>query len=117
MKCVLARFALLLCFALVSLSTSAAPAQTGRVHLHGTDYVPLLSWARSHRLEGRWLKRDEMLQFTNRSAKLLFTMDSREARINGVRVWLLFPLAQRDGELLISQIDLDSTLRPALSPP
>jgi len=80
-------------------------------------YVRLSDWARSHDFELRWLKKDESLQLTRQSARLLFTVDSNDADVNGVGVRLLFPIAVRDGAPCLSQLDAQSTLEPILSPP
>src|SRR3954465_10429263 len=43
-------------------------------------------------------------------------LDSREIMINGVRNWLSFPVAEKDGKYLISRVDLAKTLEPQLRP-
>ena len=93
---------------------AVAPPLTA--HLHDTGYVRLSEWARWQGLNWRWLKRDESFQLTNRTTRLQFAVDSREARVNGLQVWLLHPLASRDGSLYISQLDVEATFRPLLSP-
>ncbi len=98
------------------LAPAGAPAQPLTVRLRDTGYVRLSEWARWQSLGWRWLKRDDSFELTNRSAQLQFAVDSREARVNGVIVWLLHPLAVRDGEIYISQLDVDATLLPLLVP-
>lgn len=93
-----------------------AVAQPLTVRIHDTGYVRLAEWSRWQGLSWRWLKRDESLQLTNRTTRLEFAVDSREARINGLQVWLLYPLASRNGAIYISQLDVDATLLPLLSP-
>lgn len=41
---------------------------------------------------------------------------SREIMVNGVRNWLSFPVAEKDGKLLISRVDLAKSLEPQLRP-
>jgi N-acetylmuramoyl-L-alanine amidase len=77
----------------------------------------LTDWARSHDYELRWLKKDETLQLTRQTARLLFTVDSTDADVNGVGVRLLFPIAIRDGTPCVSQLDAQMTFDPILSPP
>jgi len=103
--------------ALTAATSLASASAAGPVRLQGTDYVRLGEWARVQGLEWRWLKRDESLQLSHPAARFHFAVDSREARVNGLQVWLLFPLVSRDGEPLIAQADLDQTLRPLLAPP
>jgi N-acetylmuramoyl-L-alanine amidase len=79
--------------------------------------VRLTDWAKANGLEIKWLKQDETLQLSNHSSKLVLAVDSREAQVNGVRVWLLFPVVARNEALCLAQLDVDTTLRPLLSPP
>ena len=65
----------------------------------GQVYLRLAVWAKAHGLELRWLKQDETLQLTNHSSKIVLAVDSREAQINGVAVWLLFPLVAHNGAI------------------
>src|SRR3954447_11900027 len=58
----------------------------------GRGYLPLNRWARNNGLEVRWLKRDETLQLDKNGTKILLTVDSRDAQVNGVHVVLLFPV-------------------------
>jgi N-acetylmuramoyl-L-alanine amidase len=83
----------------------------------GQVYLRLAVWAKAHGLELRWLKQDETLQLTNHSSKIVLAVDSREAQINGVAVWLLFPLVAHNGAVYLAQLDVETTLRPLLSPP
>jgi N-acetylmuramoyl-L-alanine amidase len=79
--------------------------------------VRLTDWAKGNGLEVRWLKQDESLQVNNHSSKLLLAVDHRETQINGIEVWLLFPVVLRNGSAYLAQLDLQTTLLPILSPP
>jgi N-acetylmuramoyl-L-alanine amidase len=94
-----------------------APRRPPIQRASGPAYVRLTEWARSRDFELRWVKKDETLQLTRQSARLLFTVDSNDADINGVGVRLLFPIAIRDGTPCLSQLDAQATLEPILSPP
>jgi N-acetylmuramoyl-L-alanine amidase len=83
----------------------------------GQRYVRLTDWAKDNRLDVCWLKADETLQLSNRCSKILVTADSRDAQINGVHVWLLFPAVAQGGTLALAQLDVETTLQPLLSPP
>jgi len=52
----------------------------------------------------------------NERNQLQFTLDTREATVNGLRNWLCFPVVGRDGKFLVSRIDLAKTLEPQLRP-
>jgi N-acetylmuramoyl-L-alanine amidase len=94
-----------------------APRTAEPARVAGQKYVRLTDWAKANGFEVRWLKQDETLQLTNRWSKILVAADSREAQINGVRVWLLHPVVAQSGTLYLAQPDVEATLRPLLSPP
>lgn len=112
-RCVFLLLTALLC-AGVPVRTDAA---TYTARIRDNNYVRLTEWARWQGLELRWLRRDESFQLVKSGMRLQFAMDSRAASVNGVQLWLLLPLATRNGDVYISQIDIDSTFRPLLSPP
>jgi N-acetylmuramoyl-L-alanine amidase len=99
----------------------SAPGKSDQVQLSGRPYVRLGGWARANEFALRWLDRDRTLELSNRLARLVFNvdprLDSRRTRINGVEVWLAFPILCRNGSVFISQLDLEATLAPVLSPP
>ena len=86
------------------------------VRISGTDYTRLSVWARSHAFVIHWLERYKKLQLSKSGTRLMFVMNSREAAINGVQVWLAFPLVYRGGTAYVSDLDLGETLTPVLSP-
>jgi N-acetylmuramoyl-L-alanine amidase len=103
---------LFLLLILFCLAISAARA----VSINGQNYVPLAEWARGNGFYGFTLNRGDEIILTNRTARLLFDVDSAQAQINGVNVRLSFPVANQKGVPLISQLDLDKTIRPLLFP-
>jgi len=103
--------------AFAAMSSPAAALRGDVVRVHGTDYVGLADWSRMKGLKWRWLKRDESFQLTNAAVRFQFLVDSREARVNGLQLWLLFPIAVRNGEIFISRLDADTTVRPLFAPP
>ena len=94
-----------------SASHSGEPSQAG-----GREYVRVTDWAKANGFQFRWLRRQESFQLSNASAKITCAVDSREAQVNGVGVWLSFPVARRDGEPCLAKLDLQTTLTPLLSP-
>jgi N-acetylmuramoyl-L-alanine amidase len=101
----------------ISQPLSAASRRPPVQRVSGPAYVRLNEWARARGFEVRWLKKDETLQLSSQSTRLLFTVDSNDVDVNGVGVRLLFPIAIRDGTPCLSQLDAQSTLVPILSPP
>jgi N-acetylmuramoyl-L-alanine amidase len=85
--------------------------------INGQNYVPLADWARANGLKCYWLKRGDEIVATNRTTRLVFDKDSRMAEVNGTDVALSFPVAVDKGTPLIAQLDLNTTIRPLLSPP
>src|SRR5690349_14269589 len=98
-------------------SAQAAPRRPPVQRVSGPAYIRLTDWARSRDFELRWLKKDETLQLTRQSARLVLSVDSNDADINGVGVRLLFPVAIREGVPCLSQLDAQMTLDPIVSPP
>jgi len=87
------------------------------VQLSGTGYVRLTFWAQSNDFEVGWVKRDETLLLSKGSTRVQVTVDSCDARINGIEVWLLHPVANHNGFIYIASQDLQKTFHPILSPP
>jgi N-acetylmuramoyl-L-alanine amidase len=88
-----------------------------RIQINGKDYARLTRWASANEFDVSWLKRDETLLLRKASTQVQVTVDSWEARINGVKVWLLHPVVNRNGLIYIAIQDLLTTLHPILSPP
>lgn len=93
------------------------PIRAESMELFGRRYVRLADWAKASGFEARWLKRDQLLQLTDHSSRLIFAVDSKEAELNGVKVWLSYPIALRNGSASIAETDLETAIRPVLSPP
>jgi N-acetylmuramoyl-L-alanine amidase len=81
---------------------------------NGQYYVPLAEFARETGFKLLMLKNGSEEVLTNRNARLVFDINSAQAQINGLNVRLSFPIASVHGELLISQLDIESALRPLL---
>ncbi len=56
------------------------------------------------------------IHLANGRNDLSVLLDSREIMIDGVRNWLSFPVIEKNGEYLISRVDLAKTLEPQLRP-
>jgi N-acetylmuramoyl-L-alanine amidase len=116
----------LLLLSLALLTVRAAASRTAataneRARATGRDYVRLGDWARANEFAVRWLESDRTVQLSKQSAQLVFNADphsdSRKATINDVTVWLALPLLAQNGSTRISQLDLEKTLSPVLTPP
>lgn len=82
-------------------SAPAAPSPDGEADLTQVAFQPT---------GGRVVSLD------NGKLQLAFTVNSREAQINGVKQWLAFPAHLQDGHLLISRLDLAKIIEPRLRP-
>jgi N-acetylmuramoyl-L-alanine amidase len=90
------------------------PAQA--VLINGHSYTPLAEWARGNGFYGFTRDHGNEIVLTNRTARLVFDVDSASAEISGVNVRLSFPVANAKGVPLLAQFDLDNTVRPLLFP-
>ena len=100
-----------------AVSVPGAKAADYTARIRDNRYVRLTEWARWQGLDMRWMRRDEALLLTKSGVRLELTVDSREASFNGFQLWLVLPLATRNGDGYLSQLDIDTTFRPLLSPP
>jgi len=114
LKCVLA-VAVVWCGDATAAAAVRGPRPAGASVSHAT--VRLAEWAEIRSVALRWLQHDETLQLSTDAARIQLTVNSREARVNGVDIWLSFPPALRGGQVWVSSIDLESTLKPLLIPP
>jgi len=78
---------------------------------------PARDWAAANNFGVHWLQRDESLELTNPFARLVFVRDSRDAVVNGIHVWLSYPVVLQNGAGYASELDLNTVIRPVLSPP
>jgi N-acetylmuramoyl-L-alanine amidase len=83
--------------------------------INGQNYAPLADWAGANGFRIIWPAHNEVV-LTNRTSRLVFGVDSAQAEINGVNVRLSFPAAKDRTGALIAQFDLDTAIRPLLSP-
>jgi N-acetylmuramoyl-L-alanine amidase len=93
---------------------SQRPASTW---VSGREYVNLREWARFRKLEVRWSKPNEVLALGPTPGRVTLRVDSRDAAIDGIAVWLVLPLIKKAGVLLISRVDAEMTIEPILVPP
>jgi N-acetylmuramoyl-L-alanine amidase len=94
--------------------TDSSPVQ---VRQSGEEYIRLQTWAEGNGLQLVWTKREEELQLTNRWTKLVLRVNYRRAEVNGVALFLSFPVILREGEPCIAERDASRSLGPILSPP
>jgi N-acetylmuramoyl-L-alanine amidase len=99
-----------LVFGLVGAST-----RSDAVTFDGQYYVPLAEFARGNGFRIYTVKQGQDVML-NKNLRLVFDVNSAQAQIGGVNVRLSYPIAADHGELLISQLDIDTALRPLIYP-
>lgn len=111
------RWLAVLVWGALTISVLASARQTLPPGRPAPAVVRVRDWAKANGFEVQWTVRDEFLQLAKGGTRILLKANSREARINGVQVWLLKPFEYRDGAGWLSRLDLDHTLYPLLYPP
>ena len=100
----------------VGLQGAEAKSGGKTIQIGGQQYFSLPEWAETNRLTLVFLKKEEELRLTNRWAKLSFKLNSQKAEVNGVNVFLSYPILAPQGTPCISKKDIERTLRPILFP-
>ena len=113
----LAAAALLLLTGLLTAPAQSALSKLERTRLFGADYVRLTDWAGAYHFRICWKRHNEEVELTNSSSKLVFTLDSHKADVNGVTIYLSAPLTARNGSAFLSLLDFQTAVHPVLFPP
>lgn len=85
--------------------------------LYGREYVSLADFAKSKNLDYSFDAKSGEVRIQSKWSKLVFNVDSRMASINGVNVWLSFPIARRNNDSFIASIDVRTAVEPIIQPP
>lgn len=95
-----------------------AASNSARADSSFRGYTRLGDWARANNFQLHWLDAaGTALQLSNHSSRFVFYRDSREAELGGVRVCLSFPVFFISSTAYISDLDLETAIRPLLYPP
>ena len=86
------------------------------VKIGGREYLTIDNVAQFYGLPTGAAPIEKRIRLDNGKNSLEVQLDSREVLINGVRNWLCFPIAEKDGQYLLSRVDLAKTLEPQLRP-
>ena len=86
------------------------------VKIGGREYLTVDNIAKFYGLPTGVASIEKRVRLDNGKNSIEFQLDSREVMINGVRNWLCFPVAEKDGQYLVSRVDLAKTLEPQLRP-
>lgn len=108
--------AILLPLAVVGASRSTTPA-VAKTLVNGRQYQELAGLARTNGLTYSWDGRSRNVRVASKSLRLEFPINQRDIRVNGVVVWLSYPVVLVKGKVYVSTSDVRSTLDPLLRPP
>jgi len=86
------------------------------LRINGLDYLPLAEIARQFGMTHSVARSGETATIKSRWSTLEFEVHRRYLDFNGQRVYLGSPVAAHQGNLLISEIDAERTLKPLLFP-
>jgi len=84
--------------------------------LNGLDYIELSAWATACQMKAVGRAGNDELLLTNQWARLRLAFNSRKTEVNGVLVWLSYPVLSLNKTAYISKTDLATTLQPILFP-
>jgi N-acetylmuramoyl-L-alanine amidase len=101
---------------LAGFAVHSSPSKLSRISLEGVPYVQLEDWARVSNFRLQWIAPKQEVKLSSGSSTLIFTVDSARCSLNGINVWLSFPIALRNGSACIAATDLTTALQPALFP-
>lgn len=106
--------------AILGQPTSSIAATPGkgfeRTPLFGRNYVGAEEWANANAATCKWTRSSEALLLTSEKFKLLLTVNSQKAMLNGVQIWLSAPIAMHQSAVYISECDLQTLMHPILFP-
>jgi N-acetylmuramoyl-L-alanine amidase len=83
--------------------------------LGGRDYLPVTQIAAFYKLRVA-PRGDRAVSLASDERSMDFRAGSREARIDGVKHWLSFPVIYFGGQFYVSRMDLSKTLDPVMRP-
>jgi len=104
----------MLLFAAAPSFAAAKPSPAPPSRPQGMIY--LRDWTEKNGFTLRFDTKSLNISLTNRWAEVSLLADSRKAAINGITVWLSFPIRVYNGRLLIHQTDLRTLIEPILYP-
>jgi N-acetylmuramoyl-L-alanine amidase len=112
----LVRLALVSLTILGCISTAVGASDWKVIKVGNRDYLSVDNVAKFYGLSSLVDPILKKARLANGRNEIEVRLGSREVIVNGVRNWFSFPVAEKDGTLLISRVDLAKTLEPQLRP-
>ena len=114
-------FLLLVGFCLTAHLCTAArvvkpPPTTPGPIINGIPYLYLDSWARQHGMECLWDGKNPEIKLRARWGNASLSLDSRNASINGINLWLSYGIRIQNNRPIIAQRDLRNVIEALLFP-
>ena len=106
-------YALIAFFLMVLVSNARASAA---ISVNGAKYLSLKSVAGQLGMQRKWVVSDERLTLKSQWTHMEFGVNDRYITINGFKVFLGYPIAFRNGDLYLGELDYDQTIAPILTP-
>src|SRR5438045_8831017 len=101
-------------FASLALPSSIAIAagEWQVIKVNGHDYLSVDNISKFYGLPAEVAPSGAKIQSEKTDVPLGFVTGSREARINGARSWLCFPVLEQDGKSRVARPDVGKTIEP-----
>lgn len=96
-------------------ASAAAPTRYTTVSMFGVDYVDARDFGGRYGLTATWTEPQKAMRLKSASATFEIAVNSVDASLNGLRVFLGEPIVIRDGKLYLSRNDAEDLLGPILS--
>lgn len=103
------------CLLLPAIAEEGCAASWQIKRLAGRDYLPVSQIATFYQM-GVEPRADRGVTLRSEKRRLDFAKNSREARIDGVKHWLSFPVLYFAGRFYVSRMDLAKTIDPLMRP-
>jgi len=100
----------------VMVPAAAQSTRTDIREINGRLQVDLLVWGKKHGFRTLWNPRSGELLLTNRWGRLAFKTDTSRLVLDGVLVWLEWPVIKDRDRPYLSAKDLNSVLNPLIKP-
>ncbi len=110
-------FVMLFAFSLLATSGDGAESKPriATLQISGQEYLSLQDWGECNQFQ--FVRKEEQVLLTNRIHRVTLKLNSQRAEIDGVMLFLAFPVWMRQNAIWVAEADLERSLRPILFPP
>src|SRR4051812_45798220 len=90
-----------------ALSRAAAPGRYASISMFGVDYIDARDLGVRHGLTATWTEPQKAMRLKSATTAFEIAVNSVEASLNGLRIFLGDPIVIRDGKLYLSRSDAE----------